>query len=602
MTTSLLKLAIPTEGSLDGTWGDVVNNGITQYLDIAVAGTTTLLTDADVNLTSTEGDVSGTNIVGTSAQHAVLLCSDARTAQRNINTPKQSKTYVVINNTTGGFAVVVRGGPDTPTTGVSVAAGERVLIAWSGTDFVKVAPSTAGTVTSVGGTGTVNGITLTGTVTSSGNLTLGGALSNVSLSTQVTGTLPVANGGTGVTTSTGTGAVVLSNSPTLVTPALGTPASGTLTNTTGLPIDGGTTGTLPVNRGGTGATSLTANNVILGNGTSAVQVVAPGTSGNVLTSNGTTWVSGAASGGSLLGTTNSATPFLTALGFNAGAASGAGTVRNTFIGYEAGAANNTGDDNAALGYQAFTSNTSGFGSSAFGRAALAAATTASNNTAIGDRSLTTATTCINNTAIGARSAFSATTGGNNTAVGYSALFTNDTSASNTAIGYEALFACTGAQNTALGSNAGNNLVSGTNNTIIGFDADSSTTSISNEITLGNASISTLRCQVTSITSLSDLRDKTDVSPVQDALKLVNTLNPVRFTWNTRDGAKVGIPDMGFIAQELKAAQEQSGVAVPNLVYESNPDRMEAAYGTLIPVLVKAIQELSAEVAALKAKA
>ena len=60
---------------------------------------------------------------------------------------------------------------------------------------------TTGTVTSVGGTGTVNGITLTGTVTSSGNLTLGGTLSSVSLSSQVTGTLPIANGGTGATTA-----------------------------------------------------------------------------------------------------------------------------------------------------------------------------------------------------------------------------------------------------------------------------------------------------------------------------------------------------------------------------------------------------------------
>jgi len=72
-----------------------------------------------------------------------------------------------------------------------------------------------GTVTSVGGTGTVNGLTLTGTVTGSGNLTLGGTLS-VDLSTAtVTGTLPVAQGGTGVTTSTGTGNVVLSASPEL---------------------------------------------------------------------------------------------------------------------------------------------------------------------------------------------------------------------------------------------------------------------------------------------------------------------------------------------------------------------------------------------------
>ena len=106
-----------------------------------------------------------------------------------------------------------------------------------------------------------------------------------------TGVLGVANGGTGVTTSTGTGSTVLSISPALTTPALGIPASGVMTNVTGLPLTTGVTGTLPVANGGTGAVTLTANNVLLGNGTSALQVVAPSTSGNVLTSNGTTWAS-----------------------------------------------------------------------------------------------------------------------------------------------------------------------------------------------------------------------------------------------------------------------------------------------------------------------
>ena len=103
--------------------------------------------------------------------------------------------------------------------------------------------------------------------------------------------LKVAKGGTGVGTSTGSGSNVLSTSPTLVTPILGTPTSGTLTNATGLPLTTGVTGTLPVGNGGTGSSTLTANNVLLGNGTSALQVVAPGSSGNLLTSNGTTWQS-----------------------------------------------------------------------------------------------------------------------------------------------------------------------------------------------------------------------------------------------------------------------------------------------------------------------
>jgi hypothetical protein len=87
----------------------------------------------------------------------------------------------------------------------------------------------------------------------------------------ISGTLPVANGGTGVTNSTGNGSVVLSNSPSLTTPNLGTPTGGTLTSCTGLPIIDGTTGTLSVARGGTGNTTLTG--YIKGNGTGAMSAV-----------------------------------------------------------------------------------------------------------------------------------------------------------------------------------------------------------------------------------------------------------------------------------------------------------------------------------------
>jgi hypothetical protein len=100
------------------------------------------------------------------------------------------------------------------------------------------------------------------------------------LTTGVTGTLPIANGGTGITSFgtgvqtalgqnvTGSGSIVLSTSPTLVTPALGTPSAIVLTNATGLPASS-ITGTLGVSNGGTGLTTLTAGYIPYGNGTSA---------------------------------------------------------------------------------------------------------------------------------------------------------------------------------------------------------------------------------------------------------------------------------------------------------------------------------------------
>lgn len=143
-------------------------------------------------------------------------------------------------------------------------------------------------------------------------------------------------------------------------------------------------------------------------------------------------------------------------------------------------------------------------------------------------------------------------------------------------------------------------MTGNNNTCLGYNAQPSSSSVSNTITLGNSSITTLRCQVTTITSLSDRRDKTDFAPINNALRLIRTIAPVRFVWNMRDGGKVGVEDTGFLAQQLLEAQQVANAKIPGLVDETNPDKLEAGYGKLIPVLVRALQELDAEFQAYKA--
>ncbi|NDB81580.1 MAG: tail fiber domain-containing protein [Alphaproteobacteria bacterium] len=164
---------------------------------------------------------------------------------------------------------------------------------------------------------------------------------------------------------------------------------------------------------------------------------------------------------------------------------------------------------------------------------------------------------------------------------------------NTAYGISAANSLTtGANNTIIGYNSGATLQSGSNNIIIGSNATSSTASISNEITLGNNSISVLRCQANSITTLSDLRDKKNIEEIPVGLNFINEITPVKFDWNTRDGSKVNIADFGFIAQDLQNAETTVNIKVPHLIHDNNPDKLEASYGALIPIMVKAIKELS----------
>lgn len=278
-TTGQLGLVTPTQGTLSGTWGDTVNYGITEYVNIAIAGTLSFAGDGAITLANTTGNASATNIGATTAQYMVIRITGTQTVAKVITGPSYSKLYMV-DHAGATSAVTFKASGQT---GVSVAVGEKCFVYYNGTDYVKVASSVADGVTSVAGTGTVNGITLTGTVTSTGNLTLGGTLSGVNLASQVTGTLPVANGGTGVTTSTGTGSTVLSASPTFTGVPLA-PTAAVNTNTTQLAttafvqtqigaiaagvtsFSAGTTGLTP-STGTTGAVTLAGTLAVANGGT-----------------------------------------------------------------------------------------------------------------------------------------------------------------------------------------------------------------------------------------------------------------------------------------------------------------------------------------------
>ena len=224
----------------------------------------------------------------------------------------------------------------------------------------------------------------------------------------------------------------------------------------------------------------------------------------------------------------------------------------------------------------------------------------SGNPALGLNSLTANTTASNNTGVGNSALQNNTTGDDNTAVGVNALSSTTTAIRSTAIGRTALSQSTGNSNVALGYQAGNNITTGAGNTCIGTSASASSATVNNEITLGDLNVSGLRCNVQTISSLSDARDKTNVIDLPEGLDFVTKLRPVKFEWATRDGnSKDGSFEHGFIAQDLQAAQKENDADYLNMVMDENPDRLEASYGKLVPILVKAIQELTMEVNKLK---
>ena len=225
----LLGLALPTTGDLSGTCGTVVNTSITDLIDSAIAGTTTLSANADVTLTTTNG-------AANQARNAVLLWTSSNGATtRYITAPAQSKAYILINAGTG--SVVIRGSG--PTTGITVTSGNKALVAWNGSDFVKI----------TGGPIDLN-------------------------SADVTGVLPAANGGTAQSTYATGDMIYASGTNTLAKRTIG--SSGQV-----LTVAGG------VPTWSTAATGLPSQT---------------GNAGKYLTTNGTdaSWAStGAAAGGGI---------------------------------------------------------------------------------------------------------------------------------------------------------------------------------------------------------------------------------------------------------------------------------------------------------------
>ena len=261
-----------------------------------------------------------------------------------------------------------------------------------------------------------------------------------------------------------------------------------------------------------------------------------------------------------------------------------------------------------------------------GHEALSSAGNKFSVTAIGTNAGAACTTVTGSTYVGAQAGQAASTANYAVGVGYQAGFSGGQQG--TYVGSEAGENSTGIQNVCIGAKAGLHLTTGERNVLIGPYAGSNQdfpvdgiqtgsnnivlqtgvgdfdlgTDISNAVVLGSTSQTAIYAGVTTITALSDARDKKDVKEISAGLDFIKELKPVDFIWDERkESGKRDIKDCGFLAQDLKEAEDKHGVAdYLRLVDDRNPEKLLASYGRLLPVMVKAIQELSARVEALEA--
>ena len=251
-TTGQLGLVTPTQGTLSGTWGDTVNYGITEYVNIAIAGTLSFSGDGAITLANTTGDASASNIGSTTAQYAVIRITGTQTVTKVITGPSYSKLYMVDHAGATSAVEFKRAGQ---VTAVSIAVGEKCFVYYNGTDYVKVSSSIADGVTTIdfGSTG------LTPATATSGAVTVAGTLAVANGGTGITsfgagvatflGTPSSANLATAVTGETGTGALVFGTDAALTNPTVtnyveSVVAIGTVTSSNTLSLTSGTVQTV----------------------------------------------------------------------------------------------------------------------------------------------------------------------------------------------------------------------------------------------------------------------------------------------------------------------------------------------------------------------